>query len=162
MNRQLSCAAVALLLVLPLTISHGQQPSPAAPDRPPFVPGLGEFMLATQGRHAKLWLAGNAQNWDLADYQIDELKEGLEDAAKYVPWLKGLPVGKMIESTMEVPIAELEKVIKAKDRNRFAAAFDKVTEACNSCHQAASRPFITVQRPTSSTYSNQSFAPTRR
>ena len=45
-------------------------------------PGLVETMMAAQSHHAKLWLAGNARNWELAEYQVDELKEGLEDAAK--------------------------------------------------------------------------------
>ena len=157
-----SAIVSALVLLLSLVDTRAQQPATGAAGQAAYVPGLGEFMLATQARHAKLWLAGNAQNWDLADYQIDELKEGLEDAAKHVPMLKGLPVGKMIELMMEGPIAEMERVIKAKDRNRFAVAFDKITEACNSCHQAASRPFIVVQRPASSTFSNQSFAPARR
>ena len=43
------------------------------------------LLIMTQIRHAKLWLAGDVGNWDLADYQIDELKEGLEYAVKYVP-----------------------------------------------------------------------------
>ena len=45
----------------------------------PYTPGLVEFMMHVQSHHAKLWLAGNARNWDLADYQVDELKELLED-----------------------------------------------------------------------------------
>src|SRR5262249_8005861 len=48
----------------------------------PYEPGLGEFMTATQLRHAKLWFAGKQNNWDLAAYEIDEIKEGLEDAAR--------------------------------------------------------------------------------
>ena len=48
----------------------------------PYTPGLVEFMMQVQSHHAKLWLAGNARNWDLADYQVDELKELLEDTEK--------------------------------------------------------------------------------
>jgi len=126
---------------------------------PPFKPALAEFMILTQIRHSKLWLAGNAGNWDLADYQIDELKEGLEDAAKYVPDLKGLPVAGMIESTVMPQIGDVEKAIKAKDRGRFAAAYDKLTAACNTCHHSAGRPYIVIQRPAHSVFPNQSFAP---
>lgn len=49
----------------------------AQPAREPYQPGLGEFMTATQLRHAKLWFAGEQNNWDLAAYEIDEVKEGL-------------------------------------------------------------------------------------
>jgi hypothetical protein len=56
----------------------------AQPAKEPYRPGLGEFMAATQLRHAKLWFAGKMNNWDLAAYEIDEIKEGLEDRRKAV------------------------------------------------------------------------------
>jgi hypothetical protein len=147
---------VALLLAHPIGASGQQPPKPA------YSPGLGEFMLQTQIRHLKLWLAGNAGNWELADYQIDELKEGLEDAAKLVPTYKGMPTGAMIESTIMKPIAEVETAIKARDRGRFVTSFDALTEACNNCHAASNRAFIVVQRPSGVQFPNQSFAPKPR
>jgi hypothetical protein len=39
-------------------------------------------MAATQLRHAKLWFAGKMNNRDLAAYEIDEIKESLEDAQR--------------------------------------------------------------------------------
>jgi hypothetical protein len=110
----------------------------------------------------KLWLAGNARNWELADYQAGELKELLEDIAKRIPVYKEVPVGKMIEATTMPPIGELEAAIKAQDSKTFAAAFDKLTAACNACHEGANRGFIVIQRPASSPFPNQSFAPKRK
>ncbi|WP_256360949.1 hypothetical protein [Methylomonas koyamae] len=55
-----------------------------------FVPGLGEIMAQTSTRHAKLWFAGQAQNWALAAYEVDELHEGIEDAGKYHPTHKDI------------------------------------------------------------------------
>jgi hypothetical protein len=159
--------AWAVVVILALSLSagasrvHGQASTPQDA-RQPYMPGLGEFMLGTQTRHHKLWLAGNAGNWELADYEIDELKEGLEDAAKYVPTYKDMLVGQMIESTILKPIAEVETAIKARDRSKFTATFDELTLACNACHQAANRPFIVVQRPSGSNFPNQSFAPRSR
>jgi hypothetical protein len=124
--------------------------------------GLVEIMMATQSHHTKLWLAGNARNWDLADYQIDELKEGLEDAAKHIPDYKGVPVGRMIENLMMPPIGEIESAIKARDGAKFAAAFEKLTAACNACHEGSNRGFIVIQRPAASSFPNQSFAPKRK
>ena len=54
----------------------------AQPAKEPYAPGLGEFMTATQLRHAKLWFAGKMNNWDLAAYEIDEIAEGLEDLCR--------------------------------------------------------------------------------
>src|SRR6202051_2701492 len=61
----------------------------AQPAKEPYAPGLGEFMTATQLRHAKLWFAGKENNWDLAAYEIDEIMEGLEDAARLYPTFAG-------------------------------------------------------------------------
>ena len=44
----------------------------AQPAKESYEPGLGEFMTATQLRHAKLWFAGTQNNWDLAAYEIDD------------------------------------------------------------------------------------------
>jgi len=68
----------AFVLMAPVVVG-------AQPAKEPYAPGLGEFMAATQLRHAKLWFAGQAKNWDLAGYEVDEIKEGLEDAAKQFP-----------------------------------------------------------------------------
>jgi hypothetical protein len=53
----------------------------------------------------------------------------------------------------------VEKAIKSRDRAKFVSAFDKLTKACNSCHQAANRAFIVIQRPSAATFPNQSFTP---
>ena len=127
-----------------------------------YTPRLVEFMLSVQSHHAKLWLAGNARNWDLADYQVDELKELLEDIAKRVPTYRDVPVGQMIESATMPPIGDIEAALKARDNAKFVAAFDRLTVACNSCHEAANRGFIVIQRPGSSSFPNQSFAPRRK
>ena len=131
----------------------------AQPAREPYQPGLGEFMTATQLRHAKLWFAGKQNNWDLAAYEIDEIKEGLEDAARLHPSFDGIPVAGMIKTIIDPRIEQLEKAVRAKSSAEFMAAFDELTSGCNSCHAGANRPFIRIQRPTESPLTNQNFAP---
>jgi cytochrome c553 len=128
----------------------------------PYEPGLSEFMMVVQSHHTKLWLAGNARNWELADYQVDELKEVLEDIVERIPVYKEVPVGKLIETSAMPAIGDIETAIKARDGKAFASAFDKLTAACNACHEAANRGFIVVQRPAASAFPNQSFAPKRK
>src|SRR5690349_3742057 len=48
-----------------------------------YKPGFGEFMSGIQVHHAKLWFAGVNQNWPLADFEIQEIKESLEDIQKF-------------------------------------------------------------------------------
>ncbi len=150
----------ALLLALAAAADDARAQSADA-SKGPYAPGLADIMIMTQIRHAKLWLAGDVGNWDLADYEIDELKEGLEDVVKYFPKYKDIPVGQMIEGTIMAPIGEVEGAIKGRDRARFVAAYNNLTAACNTCHQSANRPFIVIQRPTGSAFPNQSFVPKR-
>ena len=133
----------------------------AQPARAPYEPGLGEFMMATQLRHAKLWFAGKNNNWALAAYEVDEIKEGLEDAAKYHASNDGVPVAELIKALIDPRLEQLEKAIEAKSSTQFAAAFDELTNGCNSCHAKAGKPFIRIQRPSAPPVSNQNFTPAK-
>src|ERR1700746_3920241 len=79
----------------------------AQPARESYEPGLGEFMTATQLRHAKLWFAGKQNNWDLAAYEIDEIAEGLEDVEKQFPTHDGIPVADMIKAKIDPAVADI-------------------------------------------------------
>jgi hypothetical protein len=152
-RRSLAWGSIALLGCLS-ACSRG-------PATPPFTPGLGEIMTLTQMRHAKLWFAGQAANWPLASYELDELHEGMDDAATFHPTHKDapLPIPALIEKIMTEPVQRLEKAIAARDGSSFTQAFDGLTEACNACHRAANFGFNVVTRPGANPYSNQSFEP---
>jgi hypothetical protein len=122
-------------------------------------PEIGEIMIFQQLRHAKLWFAGKAGNWPLADYQVKELREGFETVSKYYPTFNDIPLATMIDAIRDTNFAELDKAVAAHDSAKFARAFDKLTQACNACHQASELGFISIQRPTAPPFSNQSFAP---
>ncbi len=150
-------ALIATAILMAVTANAQDKPAPAAapqgmhePDQP-MVPGLGEIMALQQMRHIKLWFAGRAGNWPLADYEIGELNEGFDDVNKLLG-------GDTVEKAVGAQIAALQKAIDAKDRAGFTAAFDKLTAGCNSCHHTLDRPFIVIQRPATLPYSNQSFA----
>jgi hypothetical protein len=157
----------SIALVLTLWIAGGAstgfgQPATPSERAKSYTPSLADLMLVAQTRHAKLWYAGNAANWDLANFVIHEIEEGLEDMAKLHPTYKDVPTGKMVEDTIKSPVEEVEKAIKARDRGTFGRAYDKLTAACNACHQAANHAFIVIQRPAASQFPNQSFAPVRQ
>jgi hypothetical protein len=46
---------------------------------------LGDIMGAAQWRHIKLWFAGKLLNWDLAAYELSQIKGSLVDAATLYP-----------------------------------------------------------------------------
>jgi hypothetical protein len=114
-------------------------------------PKVSEIMTRQQTRHIKLWFAGRAGNWRLADYEIDALGDGFDDLSQQFG-------GDTVEKAVGAPISALEKAIDAKDRDAFVSAFDKLTAGCNSCHRSLNHGYIVIQRPTSSPYSDQFFA----
>lgn len=126
-----------------------------------YSPGLGEIMALTQMRHIKLWFAGKAENWALADYELDELEEGFADAARFHPRHEGSPrpLTELLPEFTAPPLRDLREAIDHRDSASFVAAFDDLTAGCNSCHQATGFSFNVVSRPTANPYSNQQFRP---
>jgi hypothetical protein len=156
---------VTVLLALAWPSCGAVEPSPepavSAPGAP--VPGLGEIMTLTQMRHAKLWFAGQAQNWPLAAYEVDELEEGFADAIRFHPTHKSspLPLTQLIPLKMNAPLAALRASIGQQDGAAFTRAFDSLTASCNECHQATDFGFNVVTTPSSNPFPNQVFAPAK-
>lgn len=133
-------------------------PSAAASEA--YVPGLGEMMSLQQMRHAKLWFAGQAGNWELAAYELDELGEGFDDIVKFHPTHKDSPVAPKdaIPRMVTEPLKELRTAVDKHDSHTFERAYDSLTASCNNCHQATNFGFNAVQTPATSPYPNQVFA----
>jgi hypothetical protein len=119
-----------------------------------YVPRLGDIMDTVQSRHIKLWFAGKSLNWELASYELRQLKAGLVEAASLY---SGIPVTNV--TTMTTPVEALAGAIEAKDSRRFAKAFGELTDGCNACHQSMDRGFIVMRMPTVSPFGNQVFPP---
>ena len=146
----------------PTPTATSETPATAAPAASEaYAPGLGEIMTLQQMRHAKLWLAGAAGNWDLAAYEIKELGEGFDDIVKFHPTHEESPVAPKdaIPRMIPMPLADLRTAVDKKDPALFAPAYDSLTKACNDCHQATNFGFNRLQRPLSNPYPNQVFTP---
>src|SRR5262249_61069585 len=71
----------------------------------PFNPQMSALMsMLIQPRHAKLGLAGKAQNWPLAAYMLKELRQGVAVVSRAVPRWKGLPVPDLADAAASAPI----------------------------------------------------------
>lgn len=119
-----------------------------------YVPGLGDIMEAIQWRHIKLSYAGKLANWELAGFELGKVQEGLSNAARLY---QNIPIEEV--NMVEQPLRALSEGVKAKSGARFTRAFGDLTDACNSCHTAANVSFISIQVPTTSPFSDQSFVP---
>ena len=120
-----------------------------------YLPRLGDIMSAAQTRHQKLWFAGKAQNWQLAAFELRQLKASLAEAAVLY---SDIPVSHV--ATMEGPLQSVSEAITAKDGRKFAKAVGDLTEGCNSCHRSVDRGFIVMKIPADQQlFSNQLFSP---
>jgi len=123
-----------------------------------YSPGLGDLMTATvQPRHTKLGLAARGGNWPYAAYELHELKEAFDRAAKAWPKWRTYSISEMMASVTKEPMTALDQAIKAGDSGRVASAYDQLTAACNTCHRSADRGVIVIQSPTASAFPDQDF-----
>jgi hypothetical protein len=126
----------------------------------PYRPGLGDLMTMTiQPRHEKLALAGRAKNWRYAALELQDLQEAFDRAAGQWPTWRSVPVGEMMRAVLKEPMAALADAVKAKDADRFTAAYQQLTAACDACHQAADRAAIVIRAPDGDVFPDQDFQP---
>jgi hypothetical protein len=124
-------------------------------------PGLGEIMGVIQQHHAKLYYAGTKSNWPLADYELSEIQESLDDAMKFYPKFKEVPVPltELIPTMTKASIAQVHAAIEQKNEKSFVQAFGALSASCSNCHEAANHSFVKIQAPTEAMFSNQKFTP---
>lgn len=132
---------------------------PPAPNAPvPYVMGMGDLMnTLIQPRHAKLGLAGKAENWALANYALAELRQAFAGIAKAVPKFRGMPVGDLVDLALTQPFNAIEAAIKQQDAQKFSAAYDQVGQGCNACHVELDHPYVMIKTPDASAFPNQEF-----
>ena len=118
-----------------------------------YKPGLGEFMSGIQVHHEKLWFAGTAQNWRLADFEIHEIMEAVDDIKTYAsdrPEVKNLVM-------LQPAIDSVNNSIQQKDVASFKRNFLTLTNTCNNCHQSVNYNFNKIKIPDTPPFSNQVF-----
>jgi cytochrome c553 len=123
---------------------------------------LGQQMLELQIRHARLWYAGQRDNWTLAVFQLAEFREaidGIIEANGEHPALQPERLADVMPAHMGPPLKALQAAVDGKDRAAFTAAYDQLTGACNACHEAASFGFNRFQRPRTPLLDNQQYGP---
>ena len=122
-----------------------------------YKPGLGEFMSGIQVHHAKLWFAGTNNNWKLADFEINEIRESLDDIQKYCtdrPEIKSIGM-------IDPVINSMDTAIKQQNPALFKSSYIVLTNTCNSCHKATAHEFNVIKIPDNPPFSNQDFKPAR-
>ena len=141
--------------------SQSALPQTAAPTdgtAMPYTMTMGDMMnTLVQPRHAKLGLAGVAQNWALARYALVEIRQAFAGIVNAQPRFRGMPVVELVDTAMKEPLNALDTAIEAHDPQKFAAAYDRLSQGCNACHASVDHPFVVIKPPDASAFPNQDF-----
>jgi hypothetical protein len=119
------------------------------------MPGLGDYMTTIQLHVGKLWFAAKASNWELAKYELDELKETIEAAKGLNAEKNGVKISGVLDSVLQTQVAQLAESIERKNSAEFQKSYDETLSACNGCHIEAGYKFIHIVRPTAPPVTNQ-------
>ncbi len=144
-------------------LTNAQTPAaPQAAAAQAYRPGLGDLMTMTvQPRHTKLGLAGQEKNWAYAGYELHELEESFERVARVWPMYRKTNMAELIPAVTEEPMEAVSQAIKAADAAKFAAAYGRLTAACNACHVSTDRAVVVIQAPKVSPFPDQDFRPAK-
>lgn len=115
-----------------------------------YHPELGDQMLGLQIRHARLWFAGAAQNWTLAAFELQEIKEAFDGVVEHNPdhaTFQPQRLADVLPEMTKAPIRALRDAIDHGSKAQFEKAFDELSAGCTACHRAAGNDFLVIQRP---------------
>ena len=172
-NRALAAVlASAAFAASGLVIESGKaQPAPAAPAGGgltilEFKPAFDDLMtMLIQPRHIKLYAAGQQKNWELAAFQLNELRQGLRRIGQTIPKYRTYAVDNSVASFFTPAAEKMAAAIKAGDQTQFNSAYGELTTACNQCHVGLDHPFLAIKTPDAnamSAYVDQDFAPAKK
>ncbi len=119
-----------------------------------YTPGFGEFMTNIQIHHAKLWFAGENENWLLADFELKEIRETIDNLKKFQSERKETPMVIMLNPALD----SVNMSIEQKNPALFKQTFTSLTNSCNTCHKLVNYSFNQVKIPDTPPFSNQDFS----
>lgn len=128
-----------------------------------FKPGFDDLMtMMVQPRHIKLYAAGQAKNWELAGFELNELRASFRRIGQTLPMYRTYNLDNSVASIIAPSILKVDAAIKAADPAQFTSAYGELTAACNTCHVAMEHAFLVIKAPDAaalSPYIDQDFRP---
>src|SRR3984893_3810562 len=154
-NSQVAAISLAGVLALFASImAAAQNAAPAqenaapAPTRPglvilDFQPAMDDLMtMLVQPRHIRLYYAGQAKNWRLAAFQVNELRGALARIGRTIPNYRNINVDTAVASIFAEKLKAVGDAVKVADLTQFNAAYEEMTAACNDCHKGMEHSFL--------------------
>jgi hypothetical protein len=116
------------------------------------APDQAHVMMSAAYNFSNLWFAAKAGNWPLADFYWGETRSHLRWAVRVIPIRKDeanrdVDLRVILEAVENSPLKQLQEAIKAKDSEKFVAAYKFALESCYACHKATNKPYLRPQIP---------------
>lgn len=119
------------------------------------TPGLGEYMSRIQLHTGKLWIAAQASNWRLAEYELHELEETFEAAEVLHLMKNNVDITTVLQSVRQTQLLLVKQSIANRSLGAFSSAYHQTLDACNGCHRPTGYEFIHIVTPTAPPVTNQ-------
>jgi hypothetical protein len=110
-------------------------------------PALDSVMIDIGRRFEIAGKAARAGQFELAEFEANELEGTFRYAVPDAQMPQGVPVGHipaMASAFADAYPGALKRAAQAKDAKAFTEAFANTAAACSACHQASARAFIRV------------------
>jgi hypothetical protein len=104
--------------------------------------GFDNTMVETGYRYQELYWAGQDENWEYANYQLEKIKTTIENGLERRP-----KRAKSAEHFLNYVLPEMQKSINSKNSAIFNKEFQKMTINCNNCHAMEKVPYFAVKTP---------------
>jgi len=105
--------------------------------------GFDMAMVETGYRYQELYWAGQDENWEYADYQLEKIQKAIENGLERRPKRTS-----SAQHFLTVTLPQMKEALKKKDTVVFNKNFQVLTNSCVSCHAMEKVPFFTVKTPT--------------
>lgn len=104
--------------------------------------GFDMAMVETGYRYQELYWAGQDENWEYANYQIEKIRKAIERGLERRP-----KRAKSAEHFLTVTLTEMQKALEKRDTVVFNNNFQMLTNSCISCHAMEKAPHFTIKKP---------------
>jgi hypothetical protein len=104
--------------------------------------GFDKTMVEVGYRFTELYFAGQDQNWDYAQYQIEKLETALRLGLERRPKRAA-----SAQSFFSESLPAMQEVVEKADSELFQAEIERLRSACMNCHVLEEVPYFTVELP---------------
>lgn len=116
-----------------------------------MVPDQSHVMKDVAYHFSNLWFAGQARNWPLARFYLDETRSHLKWAVRIRPVRRTaageVDLKSILDGVDRSLLTSVEKTIEGRDLAAFSKAYRDTLTGCYACHQASEKPYLRLHVP---------------